>query len=100
MRKHRADPFVLSCHVDGFSLELVYRPEPNDEARLVRVLQEMLNRVIDAGGRLSVAQDKILDAPTFERMMGADAINRFRDLKGRYDGDTIFQPHLFRRLFG
>ena len=100
MRKHRADQFVLSCHVNGFSLELAYCPKPSDEIRLVALLQEMLNRVIEAGGRLSLAQDRILDASTFERMMPRDTITSFRDLKRHYDRDNIFQPQLFRRLFG
>jgi decaprenylphospho-beta-D-ribofuranose 2-oxidase len=100
MRKHRADQFVLSCRkVDGFSLELVYHASSNDEARLVQLLKEMLNRVIEAGGRLSLAQDRILDAQAFERMMGNDTVNRFLQIKGKYDPDYIFQSNLFRRLF-
>lgn len=100
MRKHRADPFVLSCYVDGFSLELAYHVRPEDEARLVQLLQAMLNRVIEAGGRLSLAQDRILDAPTFRRMIDKDTVNRFLDNKRDYDPDSIFQSNLFRRLFG
>jgi decaprenylphospho-beta-D-ribofuranose 2-oxidase len=99
MRKHRADPFLLSCQIDGFSLELAYRSSPNDVARLVRLLQEMLNRVIEAGGRLNLDEDKILDAPTFKRMMGHETVNRFLKIKGKYDPGYIFQSNLFRRLF-
>ena len=100
MRKHRADQFVLSCHVDGFSLELAYHARPEDQERLVRLLQVMLNRVIDAGGCLSLAQDRILDAPTFERMMGEGTVHRFLEIKRNYAPGSLFQSNLFRRLFG
>lgn len=99
MHKHRANPFLLSHQVDGFSLELVYRTSPNDEARLMQLLKEMLNQVIEAGGRLYLAQDRILESTTFQQMMGNYAVNRFLEIKRNYDPNYIFQSNLFRRLF-
>lgn len=99
MQKHRADPFLLSSQIDGFSLELAYRTSSYNMTRLLQLLQEMLNQVIEAGGRLNLAQDKMLDAPTFKRMIGQPKVNRFLEVKRQYDHDGIFQANLFRRLF-
>jgi len=99
MRQHRADPFVLSSQVDGFSLEFAYPIIWHDEARFVRLLKAMLNRVIEAYGKLYVAQDKVLDAQTFRQMMGDETIDRFLQIKEAYDPNYLFQSNLFRRLF-
>lgn len=99
MRQHRADPFVLSSQVDGFSLELAYPIIWHDEARFARLLEAMLNRVIEANGKLYLAQDKVLNAQTFRQMMGGETIDRFLQIKEAYDPDYLFQSNLFRRLF-
>jgi decaprenylphospho-beta-D-ribofuranose 2-oxidase len=99
MRQHRADPFVLSSQVDGFSLELAYPMIWHNEAQFVRLLKAMLNRVIEANGKLYVAQDKVLDAQTFRQMMGDETIDRFLQIKEAYDPNYLFQSNLFRRLF-
>ncbi len=99
MRQHRSDPFLLSYQVDGFSLELAYRVSSSHEAQLVQLLTEMLNQVIEAGGRLYLAQDRVLDAQTFRQMMGSGTIDRFLQIKEVYDRGNLFQSNLFRRLF-
>lgn len=99
MRQHRSDSFVLSSQVDGFSLELAYLVIWRDEVRLVQLLKAMLNQVIEADGKLCLAQDRILDAQTFRRMMGRRTIDRFLQIKANYDPDSLFQSNLFRRLF-
>jgi len=59
----------------------------------------MRNQVIEAGGRLYLAQDRVLDAQTFRQMMGSEIIDRFSQIKAAYDPNTLFQSNLFRRLF-
>jgi decaprenylphospho-beta-D-ribofuranose 2-oxidase len=99
MRQHRSDAFVLSSQVDGFSLELAYPVIWHDEARFVHLLRAMLNQVIEAGGRLYLAQDRVLDGQTFKQMMGSKTIDRFLQIKEVYDRGNLFQSNLFRRLF-
>jgi hypothetical protein len=99
MRQHRADPFVLSSQVDGFSLELAYPIIWHNEARFAHLLRAMLNEVIEANGRLYLAHDKILDAETFRQMMGRETIDRFLQIKRTYDPHYLFQSNLSRRLF-
>ncbi len=99
MRQHRSDPFLLSYQVDGFSLELAYPVYWRDEAGLVHLLRAMLNQVIEAGGRLYLAQDRVLDAQTFKQMMGSKTVDRFLQIKEVYDRGNLFQSNLFRRLF-
>ncbi|MFL5590582.1 MAG: FAD-dependent oxidoreductase [Ktedonobacteraceae bacterium] len=99
LRQHRSDPFLLSYQVDGFSLELAYRVSSDHEARLVQLLRAMLNQVIEANGKLFLAQDRVLDAHTFRQMMGGEIIDRFLQIKATYDPNSLFQSNLFRRLF-
>jgi len=99
LRQHRSDPFLLSYQVDGFSLELAYRVSSDHEARLVLLLRAMLNQVIEANGKLFLAQDRVLDAQNFRQMMGGEIIDRFLQIKAIYDPNSLFQSNLFRRLF-
>lgn len=99
LKQHRADPFLLSCNVDGFSLELGYHVTTNTARKLTVFLTEMRDLVIPAGGRLYLAKDDVLDAETFARSMGRDRIERFLAVKRAYDSEGLFQSALFRRIF-
>ncbi len=99
LKQHRADPFLLSCNVEGFSLELGYHVTTNTARKLTVFLKEMRDLVIPAGGRLYLAKDDVLDAETFARSMGMDRIERFLAVKRAYDSEGLFQSGLFRRLF-
>lgn len=98
LKQHRADPFLLSYHVDGFSLELSYRVTPHNASKLRVLLREMLEPIIAAGGRLYLAKDSVLNAETFARSMGGERVERFLALKQTYDPEWLFQSDLFRRI--
>ena len=59
-KQHRADPFLLSYQANGFSLDLAYFVTQKNSTRLGRLLQEMRETIISAGGWLYLAKDSSL----------------------------------------
>jgi FAD/FMN-containing dehydrogenase len=99
LKQHRQDPFLLSYQVDGFSLEVNYHIVPQTVQRLHKMLRELMELVIAAGGRFYLAKDSLLTHSLYRRSIGDAAVEAFLYLKQRYDPDMLFQSNLFRRLF-
>jgi len=99
LKQHRADPFLLSYQVDGFSLELNYARAAQPAATLEPVLRYLLAAVLEAGGRFYLAKDRLLTGAQYRRSLGDEAIDTFLGLKQRYDPDGVLQSDLFRRVF-
>ncbi len=99
IKQHRQDPFLLSYQVDGFSLEVNYHIVPQTVQRLHKMLQELMELVIAAGGRFYLAKDSLLTHTLYRRSIGDAAVEAFLHLKQQYDPDMLFQSNLFRRVF-
>lgn len=99
-KQHRADAFLLSYQVDGFSLSLDYHVTARNAVRLDRLLAEMQAEVAACGGRLYLAKDDALDAATYAHMVGPERVARFLALKRQLDPAGVFSSDLFRRVFG
>ena len=99
VKRHRRDPFLLSYQVDGFSLELDYECTRLTVSRLERVLKQMIAMVVEAGGRFYLAKDRFLKYTQYRESMGTEAVDRFLELKKRYDPETLLQSDLYRRVF-
>ena len=99
IKQHRQDPFLLSYQVDGFSLEVNYHIVPQTVQRLHKMLQELMDRVIAAGGRFYLAKDSLLTNSLYRRSVGDAAVEAFLHLKQQYDPEMLFQSNLFRRVF-
>jgi decaprenylphospho-beta-D-ribofuranose 2-oxidase len=98
VKQHRADPFLLSYQVDGFSLEVNYRITPRTVRLLHDMLRELMELVIEAGGRFYLAKDSLLTSVLYRQSVGDGAVDTFLQLKQRYDPDMLFQSDLFRRV--
>ncbi len=99
-KRHRADPFLLSYSVDGYSLALDYHATPQNDG----ALHEMLNRfthdiVLPAGGRFYPAKDNALDRESLRRSLSPESVDGFLALKRRLDPESMFQSDLYRRVF-
>ncbi len=99
MKRHRADPFLLSYQVDGFSLELNYARTRSNASLLRRVAEHMIAVGIEAGGRFYFAKDHYQTADQYRLSVGDETVNTFLQLKERYDPGMLFQSDLFRRIF-
>lgn len=99
IKQHRQDPFLLSYQVDGFSLEVNYQIVPQTAQKLRKMLWELMDLVIVAGGRFYLAKDSLLTNTLYRRSVGDAAVEAFLQLKQVYDPEMLFQSNLFRRVF-
>src|SRR5260370_35555823 len=99
IKQHRKDPFLLSYQVDGFSLEVNYYIVPQTVQKLYKMLRELMNIVIEAGGRFYLAKDSLLTNSLYRRSVGDATVEEFLLLKKQYAPEMLFQSNLFRRLF-
>jgi decaprenylphospho-beta-D-ribofuranose 2-oxidase len=99
IKQHRRDPFLLSYQVDGFSLEVNYQVVPQSVQRLHKLLRELMDLVIVAGGRFYLAKDSLLTHTLYRRSVGDAAVEAFLHLKQVYDPEMLFQSNLYRRVF-
>jgi decaprenylphospho-beta-D-ribofuranose 2-oxidase len=95
-KRHRADEFLLSHGLDGWSLALDFKV-PRDAKRLWDTAAELTKLVLDAGGTYYPAKDQVVDAASFARAFG-DRLVRFREIKRRLDPDGLFANDQARRL--
>jgi decaprenylphospho-beta-D-ribofuranose 2-oxidase len=99
IKRHQADPFLLSYQVDGFSLELNYARTRQSTQQLQQTLQHMIAMVIAAGGRFYLAKDHFLTQSQYRQTIGEQAFDTFLELKQRFDPRMLLQSDLFRRVF-
>src|SRR5262249_53011045 len=100
LKRHRPDPFLLTHALDGYSLALDFKVEPESRARLWKHCEELAERVLDAGGRFYFAKDSTLTSAQARRMYPAANLERFTALKRELDPQNLLQTALSRRLFG
>lgn len=99
IKEHRPDPFLLSYQLDGFSLETYYQILPQKLPMLQKMLRELMDLVIAAGGRFYLAKDGLLTSALYRASMGDAAVDAFLKLKRRYDPESLLQSDLFQRVF-
>lgn len=95
-KRHRADDYLLSHGLDGWSLALDFKV-PRDARRLWDTAADLTRLVRDAGGRYYPAKDQLVDAESFAVSLG-EALPRFRELRRRLDPDALFANDQARRL--
>ncbi|HED66567.1 MAG TPA: FAD-binding oxidoreductase [Planctomycetes bacterium] len=98
-KRHRPDPFLLTYAQDGWSFALDFKVTPSNKERLWRHCGELVELVLDAGGRFYFAKDLVLGPGVVERMYPEGHLERFLELKERLDPDEFLQTDLWRRVF-
>ena len=98
-KRHRPDPFWLTHAVDGWSFAMDFKVTPKNRESLWRHCHELVERVLDAGGRFYFAKDLVLGPDVAERMYPADKLQGFLSLKRALDPEGILQTDLWRRVF-
>ncbi len=95
-KRHKADDFLLSHGLDGWSLALDFKV-PRDAQRLWDTAADLTKLVLDAGGTYYPAKDQVVDAESFAKAFGP-RYTRFRDLRRTMDPGALFANDQARRL--
>lgn len=98
MKRHRADDFLLSHAVDGYSFAMDFALTASNREALWRLCHEMTEVVLEAGGRFYPAKDSVLRPQDFQRAWGQDRITQFRKLRAEVDPRRILQSEWSRRV--
>ncbi len=98
-KRHRPDPFWLTHAVDGWSFAMDFKVTPRTRDALWKHCAELIELVLDAGGKFYFAKDLVLPAGVAERMFPADKLEAFVRLKRELDPDELLQTDLWRRVF-
>ena len=77
LRRHRADPFLMSPAVDGYSLALEFKVTERNGQRLWALAAEFDELLLGARGRLYFAKDCTATAATVRHAYGEEWIERF-----------------------
>ncbi|MBV1858587.1 MAG: FAD-binding oxidoreductase [Nannocystaceae bacterium] len=92
-RMGKQGPGLLSFPTEGYTLAIDF-PIRSSTVELLRKLDAM---VLDAGGRIYLGKDAYVTPEMFAKMY-PDAIDRWFELKHRYDPDNVFTSDLGRRV--
>lgn len=100
MKRHKPDNFLFSHAVDGFSLALDFKVPPRRREKLVSLLGELNQIVLEGNGRFYFAKDSALTPDVVRAYLGEETVTKFRTLKNQVDPQQILQTDLYRRCFG
>jgi len=98
-KRHRADRFLMSHGVDGYSLALDFRRTRDNHDSLTRLFAEMDRDVIAAGGRFYFAKDSHLHPSRLVPFFAEPRVQRFLEIKREVDPGGLLQTDLWRRIF-
>lgn len=99
-KRHRADGFLLSHAVDGYSLATDFKVTNRNRDKLAVMLQEFDRLVLQAGGKFYFAKNSETLPETAKGFLGEESMRKFRELKNRCDPDQLLESNLYRRIFG
>ncbi|MFZ0545718.1 MAG: FAD-binding oxidoreductase [Candidatus Promineifilaceae bacterium] len=99
LKRHRKDDFLISHGVDGYSLAMDFKITPRRRPRIVQLTRELDEIVLQAGGRFYFAKDSTLRPEVVSTYLGEENVQRFLQLKEKYDPEMILQTNLWRRAF-
>ena len=98
LKRHRPDPFLLTHGLDGFSLALDFPVNASNRERLWRLVRELAEPVVEAGGRFYPAKDAALPGELFRATFADGQLERFLALKRELDPEGLLDSSLAHRL--
>jgi FAD/FMN-containing dehydrogenase len=88
----KSNPGLLSFPMEGYTLAL----DLPVASGLIPLLHELDGLVLDYGGRIYLAKDALMTAPTFAAMY--PRVEQFREIKSRLDPRGLLSSSQARRL--
>jgi len=98
VKRHKADDFLISCNLDGYSLAIDFSVKDSNRAGLSSLLAELDKIVLDAGGRFYFAKDSTLNPEVARSFLGPKTLARLMELKLGCDPGGLLQSNLSRRI--
>jgi decaprenylphospho-beta-D-ribofuranose 2-oxidase len=98
LKRHRPDSFLLGHGLDGYSLALDFPVLPRRRERLWRLVRELAEPVVEAGGRFYPAKDTALPAELYRATFRSGELERLAGFKRELDPDNLFRTALGDRL--
>ncbi|MCH9649081.1 MAG: FAD-binding oxidoreductase [Deltaproteobacteria bacterium] len=98
LKRHRADPFLLTHAVDGFSLALDFPVTSRNRPRLWALVREMAELAVAAGGRFYPAKDAAIPSDLYRQSFAGGELERFAEIKDRLDPHCRLTSALTQRL--
>ena len=89
-KRHRADDFVMSHALDGWSLAMDIRVTRRNRERVWALGQAIGDIVVEAGGHFYFAKDGVARADQVGAAFGGDALTEFMTLKERLDPEGLW----------
>jgi FAD/FMN-containing dehydrogenase len=96
-KQHRADRFLLSHGLDGYSLAMDFPARRRRE--LWALAREIQDLAIEAGGRFYFAKDSTLTPEQRARCFPEENLRRFAELRRKCDPEGWLQTDLARRVW-
>lgn len=97
LKRHRPDPFLMSHGVDGFSLALDFPVTAANRSRLWRLVAELAEPVVEAGGRFYPAKDAAIPGALYRETFTGGEIGRLLEVKSSVDSDHLLRTALADR---
>jgi FAD/FMN-containing dehydrogenase len=98
LKRHRPDDFLLGHGVDGFSLALDFPVRERRRSELWRLVRELAEPVVEAGGRFYPAKDAALPSELYRATFRERQLERFEAFKRRFDRHNRLRSALADRL--
>jgi FAD/FMN-containing dehydrogenase len=99
LKRHRADDYLLSHGLDGWSLALDFRVTDRNRRSVWALSEQLTELVLDAHGKFYFAKDAVLRPKDVIRAYGKERVDAFLELKRRYDPTGLFGSDLSVRVF-
>lgn len=97
LKRHQPDDGLLSPYIDGYSLAMDFPMRPDSDG-LHRLLHQMVEVVLQAGGRFYLAKDQILTADEFRASLPPDRLARFAAARAQFDPEGLLGSAMADRL--
>lgn len=97
MKRHRADRFLMSHGVDGYSLAQDFAVTPKNRARLWQLCHAIDKVVLAAGGRFYFAKDATLEPETVAAFLPAANLKQFAEWRRELDPTGVLATDLYDR---
>ena len=97
-KRHRADDFLLSHALDGWSMAMDIRVTKSNRERVWALGQAIGDIVVEAGGHFYFAKDGVARADQVSASFGAERIAAFLAMKERLDPQGLLSSDLARRV--